>query len=237
MGEGADEQDGNLSPLQALVEDRMKELGLGRSDLARGMGYSNVSKGCRRVDELLDDDLLLAVRLRNELAHGLGLDVETVDRAIEATAARRRAQHWQEYRASFVPHAVALCERDKPSFMLVFGRAVGQRWMRFPDDLSPVEYTQWAFDWLPAEVRGVRQDDGVRRQLHALRRSGVRQARECGAYPGESAPAPSPRPVPPKGAAVICQDRDESGASRATVGRSQACRPAETCSVAATVRD
>ena len=160
VGEGADEQDGDLSPLQALVGDRMEELGLGRSDLARGMGYSNVSKGCRRVDELLDDDLLLAVRLRKKLAHGLGLDLEAVDRAIEATAARRRAQHWQEYRASFVPHAVALCERDKPSFMLVFGRAVGQRWMRFPDDLSPVEYTQWALDWLPAEIRGFGKTTG-----------------------------------------------------------------------------
>ncbi|MDE0659263.1 MAG: hypothetical protein OXI79_06390 [Gammaproteobacteria bacterium] len=43
-----DEQDGDLSPFQALVEDRMKELGLGRGDLAWRMGYSNVSKGMHR---------------------------------------------------------------------------------------------------------------------------------------------------------------------------------------------
>ena len=154
MGEYADEQDGDLSPFQALVEDRMKELGLERRDLARRMGYSNVGKGCRRVDELLDDDLFLAVRLRRMLAQGLALEVEEVDRAIEAAAERERTEHWQEYCASFVPHAVALCERDKPSFMLAFGRAVGQRRMHFPDGLSPVAYAQWAFDRLPAEVRG-----------------------------------------------------------------------------------
>ena len=160
MGEYADEQDGDLSPFQALVADRMKELGLGRSDLARRMGYSNISKGSRRVDELLEDDLFLAVRLRKVLAQGLAVEVEQVDRAIEATAETARTEHWREYCASFVPHAVALCERDKPSFMLVFGRAVGQRRMRFPDDLSPVAYTQWAFDRLPAEVRGFGETTG-----------------------------------------------------------------------------
>ena len=69
-------QDDGLSPLQAMVEDRLKELGLGRSDLARRMGYSNIGKGCRRVDELLGDDLFLAVRLRKMLARGLALEVE-----------------------------------------------------------------------------------------------------------------------------------------------------------------
>ena len=160
MGEGGDERDGDLSPFQALLEDRVKELGLERSDLARRMGYSNVGKGRRRVDELLDDDLFLAVRLRRMLAQGLPLEVEEVDRAIEATAERERTEHWQEYCASFVPHAVALCERDRPSFMLVFGRAAGQRRMRFPEDLSPVEYTQWAFDRLPSEIRGFGKTTG-----------------------------------------------------------------------------
>ena len=160
MGEGADDQENNLSPLQTLVGDRMTELGLGRSDLARRMGFSNIGKGCRRVDELLEDDLFLAVRLRKMLAQGLVLEVEAVDRAIEATAAKERAEQWQEYCASFVPHAVALCERDKPSFMLVFGRAVGQPRMRLPDDLPPVAYTQWAFDRLPSEIRGFGKTTG-----------------------------------------------------------------------------
>ena len=160
MEEGTEETDDGLSPLQAMVEDRLKELGLGRSDLARRMGYSNIDKGCRRVDELLDNDLFLAVRPRKMLARGLALEVEAVDRAIEATAARKRAQHWQQYCASFVPHAVTLCERDKPPFVLVFARALGERRMSFPDSVSPVAYSQWAFDRLPAEIRGFGKTTG-----------------------------------------------------------------------------
>lgn len=160
MEQGADEPEDGLSPLQALVEDRMKELGLGRGDLARRMGYSNVGKGCRRVDELLDDDLFLAVRLRKMLAQGLALELEAVDRAIEATAARKRAEQWQQYCASFVPHAVALCERHRPPFMLVFAHALGERRMPFPDSVPPVAYTQWAFDRLPAEIRGFGKTTG-----------------------------------------------------------------------------
>ena len=40
-------------PIKLLIEDRRRLLGLTRQDVVRRAGYRNISKGCRRLDELL----------------------------------------------------------------------------------------------------------------------------------------------------------------------------------------
>ena len=38
---------GDLLPVQTLIEDRSRELGLSRSELVRRCGYKNMAKGIR----------------------------------------------------------------------------------------------------------------------------------------------------------------------------------------------
>ena len=42
--------------LKQLIEKRLEELGIRRGELVRRMGYSNISKGCRRLDDLCEGD-------------------------------------------------------------------------------------------------------------------------------------------------------------------------------------
>lgn len=43
-----------IPTLQNLIKEKIKEKDLSRSDLVRAIGYSNISKGCRRLDSLLN---------------------------------------------------------------------------------------------------------------------------------------------------------------------------------------
>jgi hypothetical protein len=44
-------------PLDRLIRTRMKELGIRSGALAARLGYPNLSKGARRIDELCRGDL------------------------------------------------------------------------------------------------------------------------------------------------------------------------------------
>ena len=53
--------------LVQLIRQRMEDLNIKRSELARRMGYANTAKGCLRIDRLCDGDLRLAEELDRAL--------------------------------------------------------------------------------------------------------------------------------------------------------------------------
>ena len=69
--------------LAQLILPRMRALGITRGDLARRMGYANIAKGCRRIDQICSWHVEMAENLRVALSRGLGVNVEVVDRAID----------------------------------------------------------------------------------------------------------------------------------------------------------
>ena len=75
--------------LGRLIHQRMQELGIGRAELARCMGYANIAKGCRRIDQICGEHLGMAGNLRIALSAGLKVDIEVIDKAIEVTRANR----------------------------------------------------------------------------------------------------------------------------------------------------
>ena len=164
MEDGSDAAAGLTLP--ELVEQRMADLGLRRSDLARGMGYKNISKGCRRVDELraapenIDWWLFygsrLAERLTTRLARGLRVEPGVVEQAIRTTCENARALAWQEYCSSFRPHAVVLCERSVPNPIFAYALMGAQSHViPMPDGASPVSFAGRALHRLPDLIAGL----------------------------------------------------------------------------------
>ncbi len=47
-----------MLPISALIKDRMRELGIERTELVRRMGYRNQTKGLKRLDAILAGELL-----------------------------------------------------------------------------------------------------------------------------------------------------------------------------------
>ena len=101
--------------LGRLIHQRMQELGIGRAELARRMGYANIAKGCRRIDQICGGHLGMAGNLRIALSAGLTVDIEVIDKAIESTRAVQVVAEDKAYRESFKPHAVILTKEQVPS--------------------------------------------------------------------------------------------------------------------------
>jgi hypothetical protein len=116
-------------PLGRLITTRRRELGITSADLARRIGYQNVSKGVRRIDELCAGNFRAAEFIIGALPRALELPEDNVTRAIQATEdeldARERAGIEEDeriYRATFRPHVLWVTERliPRPIFVATF---------------------------------------------------------------------------------------------------------------------
>jgi hypothetical protein len=63
----------------------MKELGIRSGRLAVRLGYRNISKGVRRLDQVCHGDLVGKEQLLANLPHALGLPEDVVAAAIQET--------------------------------------------------------------------------------------------------------------------------------------------------------
>jgi hypothetical protein len=102
-------------PIKLLIEDRRRLLGLTRQDVVRRAGYRNISKGCRRLDELLAGELRTARALIDRLPASLEVPAEVVTEAVAETARQMRAAEDAAWRAAFKPHAIILTEHTRPT--------------------------------------------------------------------------------------------------------------------------
>jgi hypothetical protein len=103
------------SPIKLLIEDRRQLLGLTRQDVVRRAGYRNVSKGLRRLDELLAGEWRKARGLIDRLPAALEVPAETVNEAVSETDRQMRAAEDAAWRAAFKPHAIILTEHTRPT--------------------------------------------------------------------------------------------------------------------------
>jgi len=74
-------------PIHELIENRQKQLGLRRNELARRCGFKNLDKGLRRIDGVCHGDLDSpgAKMVLDNLAVALEVDKNLVEEAIAAT--------------------------------------------------------------------------------------------------------------------------------------------------------
>jgi hypothetical protein len=150
----------NHYPIHDLIEDRQKQLGLGRNELGRRCGFKNLAKALRRIDGVCHGDLDSpgAKMVLDNLAVALEVDKVVVENAIAATAqviadANRLAEAEREgaWRESFKPHAYLVGSQNRPSQITLYGMTGGpERWLKIPLDLSqpPVTYAVQAHEFV-----------------------------------------------------------------------------------------
>jgi hypothetical protein len=140
--------------IQILICGRCRELSLSRSELVRRCGYRNITKGIRRLEELLAGDLQRTTSLLSGLAIALELSPDVVQRALNATqqqleerASRTAMEAEAAWRAAFKPHGILLGTDTRPSQALIFAITGGaERWLKILLDQSqpPVTYAEQA---------------------------------------------------------------------------------------------
>jgi hypothetical protein len=135
-------------PLGKLISTRQRELGITTAEIARRVGYRNIGKGVRRIDELCRGDFRAAPFIVGALPHALELPEDDVRQAIHATNdeldARERARIEEEergYRAAFRPHVVWVTERLIPRPIFVAAIVGVETFLRFDLDTEQGEET------------------------------------------------------------------------------------------------
>ena len=122
-------------PLAALVANRCRELGLRRSEVAARCGYKNISKGLRRLEQVLAGDFERADALLHGLPEALDLSPAIIEEAVDKTVQQIAAEKEAVWRASFQPSAYLLGTSDRPSQLLFFAITGGaERWLKIPLD-------------------------------------------------------------------------------------------------------
>jgi hypothetical protein len=101
-------------PIGLLITTRRREFGITTAEIARRVGYRNIGKGVRRINELCQGDFRAAQFIVAGLPRALKLPEDDVRRAIQATEdeldARERARLEAEeriYRRRFAPTEAA----------------------------------------------------------------------------------------------------------------------------------
>jgi hypothetical protein len=132
-------------PIVTLIESRRLEGGINRAELVHRMGYKNVSKGLRRLDQFYEGRLDQWRQLVQPLARALSVESDVVARAMAETEAEIREVNEAERRATFRPHAIILAEHRANS-MTMAAIAGADRRLRIDFDPStlPIKYAQEA---------------------------------------------------------------------------------------------
>ena len=107
--------DGTL-PFAGFVAARLSALALTKAELVRRMGYSaTVTKGIRRLEELLAGNLKLYNTRRSVLAVALEVSETELDDVVADTRYVLWARNDRAYRAEFRPHVVWATTKSVPS--------------------------------------------------------------------------------------------------------------------------
>ena len=136
------------SPLaiEALITGRLRELKLSPVELVRRSGYKNVDKGLRRLDAVRAGYFDGQEHLLRGLPDALRVLPEKVQEAIEDTRRYLHEEKEAAWRAAFVPHAIIITERDRPTQIFVAFFIGINRLLRvdFEQDFSPESFVAQA---------------------------------------------------------------------------------------------
>jgi hypothetical protein len=139
----------------------MTELGLSRGEFAKRLGYKNIAKGIRRIDDLCEGNIEGTKQFIEVLPQALETSAEIVTLAPDQTVreielaeqqkAEARDKIWRE---NFRPHAIILTERTVPSPIFVAAIIGNEKLLRIDLDATqgPVSFVRQVLDRLPEGV-------------------------------------------------------------------------------------
>ena len=109
------------NPFGQFIVKRIAALNIPRSQIAMRMGYKNVTKALRRLDETIDSGMADKEFL-HRIAQGLDIAVPEMNeqiRLMNQYLEKKRQERIEEERQSFEPYILALCTRNIPSPIFV----------------------------------------------------------------------------------------------------------------------
>ena len=132
-------------PIDILVRNGLKDLGISRTELSRRCGYKNLAKGIDRIDNVCRGDLTSnqAKTIIEALPSALEISQELVDAAVLETAniieeakLKEAAEQEVAWRTAFKPHAIILTEKTRPEPLFVAAFIGVNRILRVDFDLT-----------------------------------------------------------------------------------------------------
>ena len=105
--------------IEALIAGRLRDLELTSVELVRRCGYKNLSKGLRRLAGVRAGYFDGQDYLLRGLPDALAVPPEKVQQAVEDTQRYLHEEKEAAWRAAFVPHAIIITERDRPTQIFV----------------------------------------------------------------------------------------------------------------------
>ena len=123
-------------PLISLIDNRCRELDLKKAGLVERLGYKNIPKGLRRLEQLKLGNLTFSQQIFSNLPAALDLCDTVVVNAIADTKEQLRQEDEDARRQAFFPHAVVLTERSIPSQIFFAGLIGASRHRRIGFDLT-----------------------------------------------------------------------------------------------------
>jgi hypothetical protein len=136
------------TPIERLVEERRRALGLTRQDIVHRAGYRNIAKGLRRLDELLAGEWRKAQGLIARLSVALDVPAPRVNAAVAETDRQMRVAEEAAWRSAFRPHAIILTEHTRPTQITMAAICGADRRLRieFKPGSSSITYVRQALD-------------------------------------------------------------------------------------------
>ena len=88
-----------MKPLKKLIIQSTRELNLSRCDLAKAIGYTNTSKGLRRIDNYVDA-LIDLDNIKEQLQCALDIDSDEMELAVSQRQQQLNAEHRRLFKPS-----------------------------------------------------------------------------------------------------------------------------------------
>jgi hypothetical protein len=126
----------DILAIETFIGNRCSELGLSQSELIRCVGYKDISKGMRRLEQLYAGHVSKAQKLIQALPAMLAVSPDAVNKAVEGTQQQLREAGNEAWRRLFKPHAIILTERNRPEPIFVAGLIGVNRILRVDFDLT-----------------------------------------------------------------------------------------------------
>ncbi len=137
------------STIQHLIESRCRELNISFKQLIINTGYTNVSVGLKRLEQLFQNDYKLASGLIKKLPEALKIAPEDVQEAILCSQLAQRAAQDEFERLWFRPNFLVRTEqqgRPKQIFIAAILNANRNITAYFPADLKVKYYKRYAVE-------------------------------------------------------------------------------------------
>jgi hypothetical protein len=124
-----------MPALEELIPQQMQALQLDRMTLVARLGYRNIRKGARRLDEWLNGEAV-PVALVSKLAAALELPATSIAEAIATSEQVRREERKATMRANFFPHLFVVTEQSLPTQITLsaIGGFPRERYLALPGD-------------------------------------------------------------------------------------------------------